>query len=336
MNQSGNFKPIKPILKWVGGKTQILSKILDEFPKEINNYHELFLGGGSVLLGLLSLINNNTIRLTGKIYVYDINEPLIYVYKNIQRTPDEIYNELTVIITEYNNCEEDEKTQVIRKPRTLEEAKLSKENYYYWSRQKYNNLSSDEKKDVIGSALFIFLNKTCFRGVFRLGPNGFNVPYGNYKNPEIVNREHLTIIHNLIQPVIFNYSDFRNSFQEILSGRFSEKDYIYLDPPYAPETSTSFVNYTENGFDISFHKDLFKFIHICTDKNIRLMMSNADVNLIRENFPENKYLINSIICKRYINSKKPNFKTREVIIKNYINLGFEKNKIRIFSRIMDT
>ena len=175
-----------------------------EFPTEINNYHELFLGGGSVLLALLSYIKAGLIKVNGGIYAYDLNEPLIYVYKNIQTNPQELYDELLKLVNDYNSCQNGE---INRKPETIEEAKESTENYYYWIRSQYNKLNSDEKKTVVGSALFIFLNKTCFRGVFRVGPNGFNVPYGHYNKPEIINKEHLLEIHDLIQNVKFEHSD---------------------------------------------------------------------------------------------------------------------------------
>ena len=160
--------------------------------------------------------------------------------------------------------------------------------------------------------MFIFLNKTCFRGVFRVGPNGFNVPYGHYKNPEIINRDHLDEIHNLIQPVIFECCDFNTSLTNVESN-----DFVYLDPPYAPETDTSFVGYTENGFNIDNHNNLFKLIHILTNTNKKMMLSNADVSLVRENFTTEKYNTTSILCKRSINSKNPDAKAKEVIIKNY-------------------
>ncbi len=159
--------------------------------------------------------------------------------------------------------------------------------------------------------MFIFLNKTCFRGIFRLGPNGFNVPYGHYNNPEIINKEHLNEIHKLIQNVIFECCDYNISLKNVVLN-----DYIYLDPPYAPEINTSFVGYTENGFNIDNHKNLFNLIHKLTETN-KIMLSNADVSLIRDNFPAKKYNILSILCKRAINSKKPNAKAKEVIIKNY-------------------
>ena len=299
----------KPILKWVGGKTQILDKLIIEFPTEINNYHEIFLGGGSVLLTLLSYVKNGIIKIHGNIYAYDLNEPLIYIYKNIQSNHIELYTEIQNLITEFNSCGDGE---LNRTPNNIDEAKMAKENYYYWSRNKYNKLNFTDKITPRGSAMFIFLNKTCFRGIYRVGPSGFNVPYGHYNNPEIINQEHLNEIHKLIQNVIFECRDFSISLNNI-----ELNDYVYLDPPYAPETNTSFVGYTKNGFNIDNHKNLFKLIHKLTETNKKIMLSNADVNLVRDNFPDDKYNIVSILCKRAINSKNPNAKTKEVIIKNY-------------------
>lgn len=299
----------KPILKWVGGKTQIIDKIMREFPVEINNYHEPFLGGGSVLLSLLSYVKSGIIKIRGTIYAYDLNEPLIYVYKNIQTQHKELYDTLQTIITDFNQCENGE---INRKPKNISEAKIAKENYYYWIRSEYNKISLIDKKSILCSAMFIFLNKTCFRGVFRVGPNGFNVPYGNYKNPEIINKEHLEVIHDLIQNVVFKCCDFSKSLMNIKS-----KDFVYLDPPYAPEKDTSFVGYTKNGFSIENNNKLFELIHGLTNTNRKIMLSNADVSLIRENFTDEKYDISPILCKRSINSKNPEAKAKEVIIKNY-------------------
>ena len=300
---------LKPILKWVGGKTQIIDKLITDFPVEINNYREAFLGGGSVLLTLLSYVKSGYIKIHGNIYAYDLNEPLIYIYKNIQTCHKELYETLQTIITDFNECENGE---INRKPTNIAEAKIAKENYYYWIRSEYNKLSLTDKKSILGSAMFIFLNKTCFRGIFRVGPNGFNVPYGHYKNPEIINKAHLEEIHNLIQNVVFECCDFNKSLTIV-----EQNDFVYLDPPYAPEKNTSFVGYTENGFNIENHNNLFKLIHILTDTNKKIMLSNADVSLVRENFTNEKYNTFSVLCKRSINSKNPQAKANEVIIKNY-------------------
>ena len=299
----------KPLLKWVGGKTQIIDKIMINFPTEINNYREVCLGGGSVLLSLLSYMKNGDINVSGNVYAYDLNEPLIYVYKNIQTNHNNVYDEIQKIIIEFNSCGNGE---INRASANKEEAMIAKENYYYWIRKEYNKLCINDKKTVVGSAMFIFLNKTCFRGIFRVGPNGFNVPYGHYNNPKIIDKNHLDEIHLLIKNVIFECSDFNTSLNNI-----EIDDFVYIDPPYAPEKNTSFVGYTENGFNIDNHNNLFKLIHDLTDDNKKIMMSNADVSLVRSNFTNEKYNITSILCKRSINSKCPESKTKEVIITNY-------------------
>jgi DNA adenine methylase len=304
INNYDNIKINKPILKWIGGKTQIIDKILFDFPLEINNYHEIFLGGGSILFGLLTYIKLGIIKIFENIYVYDINEPLIYVYKNIQNNHEKLYIKLQELIKEYNNCDN---KNINRKPININEAKDNKENYFYWIREKYNKLSIEEKKSILGSAMFIFLNKTCFRGMYREGKNGFNVPYGNYNNPEIINKKHLDEIHELIHNVNFICSDYKASLLNI-----KEDDFIYLDPPYIKECSTSFVNYTEKGFN-----EDDKLLYILKNINNKFILSNSNSNIIKDFFQDNKYKIEEVICKRSINSKKPDSKTIELLIKNY-------------------
>ena len=304
----------KPILKWVGGKTQIIDKLIVDFPVEINNYREAFLGGGSVLLTLLSYVKNGIIKIRGNIYAYDLNEPLIYIYKNIQTRHNELYDILQTIIMDFHECENGEAFDSKKKiPANIEEAKIAKENYYYWIRSEYNKLCLSDKRGLVGSAMFIFLNKTCFRGVFRVGPRGFNVPYGHYNNPEIINKEHLDEIHNLIQNVVFECCDFNTSLTIV-----EPNDFVYLDPPYNKEVDTSFVGYTENGFGIETQSQLFK---LCNNEintnNKKFMMSNSNTDFVKHHFPEEKYSIKVITAKRSINSKNPSSKTTELIIKNY-------------------
>jgi DNA adenine methylase len=300
----------KPLLKWLGGKTQILDKLIIEFPQQINNYHEVFLGGGSVLLAVLSYVKAGVINIAGNICAYDLNEPLIYLYKNVQTNHNELYDEIQKLISEYNECSGTEKNN---EPQTIMEAKQSKENYYYWIRDAYRKLTNLEKQSIIGSAMFLFINKTCWRGVFRESEkSGFNVPYGNYVNPEIINKEHLDEIHKLLQGVIFECCDFAIALNKNEAG-----DFVYLDPPYAPEKDKSFVSYTKDGFEIEQHNKLFELCNKLCDENKKMMMSNADVNLVRHHFSIDKFNINAILCKRHINSKNPESKAKEVIIKNY-------------------
>ena len=292
----------KPFLKWIGGKTQIIKDIISKIPTEINNYHELFLGGGSVLLAVLSLQKENKITIKKKIYAYDINKTLINVYKNIQHNKDELYNYINLYITEYDNIIG---TEINRKPNSIDDAKTSKESYYYWMRKKYNNI---DKNTIECSALFMIINKTCFRGMYREGPNGYNVPYGHYKKtPTIITETDLNYISNLIKDVEFIASDFSSSIKNIKKG-----DFVYLDPPYAPETEKSFVGYTADGFSLDTHNKLFN--EIKNFDKIKFVMSNAKVDLVTENFKD--YNCEDIIARRAINSKKPGSTTIEVIIYN--------------------
>ncbi len=295
----------KPIIKWVGGKTQIIDKIMENFPNEINNYYELFLGGGSVLIALLQ----SNIKVHGSINAYDINETLINMYINIRDRPNDIINYINKLIKHFNNIKEEKGD---RKIKHKIDALKSKESFYYWIRYKYNKLSQIKKNMPRGSALFIFLNKTCFRGVYREGPNGFNVPYGHYSNPEIINKEHIMTISKLIKNVNFIHSSFEKSFNNITIN-INELDFMYLDPPYAPINDKSFVDYVADGFTLNQHKLLFNLIK---NKNCKFIMSNADVDLVREEFKDN-YNIITILCKRSINSKNPESKVNELLIKNF-------------------
>ena len=155
------------------------------------------------------------------------------------------------------------------------------------------------------------MNKTGFRGMYREGPNGFNIPYGNYKNPKILEKKDLDFISELIQGVNFEISDFSESFKKVKKG-----DFIYLDPPYAPENATSFVGYNKEGFDIVQHKKLFQS---CNEIKLptKFIMSNSNVQLVKDFLPEEQYNYEIIKCRRAINSTNPGAITEEVIIKNY-------------------
>lgn len=296
----------KPFLKWVGGKTQIIDSIIDKFPKVINNYHELFLGGGSVLFALLSLQKQNKITIKNKIYAYDINKILINVYNDVQKNKDILFKYISEYINTYDNIKG---TIINRKSTTLEEGKTSKESYYYYLRNKFNNINKLNNENTIEqSALFIFINKTCFRGVYREGPNGFNVPYGHYKTtPTVITKNDLDYISDLIKDVEFIHSSFTDSIKNI-----KKDDFIYLDPPYAPENSKSFVGYVLDGFNLETHKLLFNELKKLN--NIKFIMSNAKVDLVTENFKD--YSFEDIKARRAINSKNPGAITTEVIIYN--------------------
>jgi len=292
---------MKPIIKWVGGKTQILDKVLETFPREIENYHELFVGGGSVLFGLLESKN---ITVKGKVYAYDKNQKLINMYRQIQTNTKDVHDHLTELFKTYDT---QTGTEVNRKPETEEEGMTSKESYYYWVRKTYNNLIPTTP---IHAATLIFLNKTCFRGVYREGPNGFNVPYGHYKTtPVVISLDELLKIQDLIKNVVFKWCDFRDAFTQ----NVNDGDFIYADPPYAPESVTSFVGYTKDGFVIDDHENLFKLLKYST---IDFVLSNAKVDLVTNSFKD--YRIEDVTARRAINSKDPSSKTMEVLVHGYV------------------
>jgi len=333
-----SFEIVKPVIKWVGGKTQIIDKVLSKFPKKIQNYYEPFLGGGSVLLAVLSSCKKGSIEITGNIHISDINPQLIALYRHIQDNVELFIEKLQELVDEFNSIDGEE---VNRKPDTKEDALTSQESYYYWIRENFNELNKNnksnksskssksgtadksEKKEVTidSSVMLLFMNKTCFRGVYREGPKGFNVPFGHYKNPGIIDGIHLRNVSRLLNEfkdkIIWNCS----SFQDVLGGLKGDsegglKDFVYLDPPYAPETEKSFVGYTADGFDIKLHEKLFEQCNMLV-KNIgvSMLMSNADVALVRDAFlEEDGFNIEVVECRRAINSKNPESKTNEVLI----------------------
>jgi DNA adenine methylase len=300
----------KPPVKWVGGKTQIIHDVLGLFPQRMKNYHEPFLGGGSVLLGLLSYIKHGAITVSGRIYASDANPYLIGLYKNIQSGPDELYNEIKEFADVFYQCTG---TEINRKPSSIDEAMSSPESYYYWIRSRLNSLlSSEDRMTRNASAMFVFLNKTCFRGMYREGPNGFNVPFGNYKNPVIADVVHLREISDLIKDVVFVCGSYRDTLSKVKRG-----DFVYMDPPYASENEKSFVSYTSSGFNGEDHARLFGMCNDIHRSGAKLLMSNADVKLVTDSFPVSDYNTSRIVCRRAINSKNPESKTSEVLIKNY-------------------
>ena len=280
----------KPIIKWVGGKTQLLDTILKKFPKKINNYHETFIGGASVLFGLLHLKSMNQIEIEGEIFAYDLNERLIHLYNYIKNEKQQLYLQIFKYFHDYDKKEPDDK-----------------ETFYYKCRDDFNTL---EKNDIKSSALFVFLNKTGFHGVYRENSKGkFNVPYGHYKKtPKFMSKEQFYKLSDLIQCVTFMCLSFKESLKKAVDG-----DFIYLDPPYAPENNTSFTKYNKAGFTIDDNKELFNTIK--NMKNVKFLMSNANVELVQNSFQE--YTKKEVTARRAIHRNNPGKTTTELLIQNY-------------------
>jgi len=228
---------------------------------------------------------NCALGIKSKLDFDDLNKELIEFYKIIQNEPIKFYKVIKKIIKKYNLTD-------------------NKEQFYYSMRGLYNNIKINNIKK---SALFLFLNKTGFRGLFRESNKGFNVPYGNYNNPEIINYDNLLNFSNLIKNVIFINDSFENSLIKI-----KKNDFVYLDPPYYPENKISFTNYTNEGFDLETHTKLF---NICLKMKNKFIISNSDTEFVKQFFKN--YKINKIKVKRRINPDNPNSFTNELIIKNY-------------------
>jgi len=302
---------LKSPLKWVGGKSKLFSSISQHYPSEINNYHELFVGGGSALIGLLDMVKQSKIKINGKIYAYDSNEVLIAFYKFLQTDYEALYSKVFKLKNNLEYIKRKEELEIEKKKKkdlTEEDKEILKKmnerrsDFYYQLRVFYNNRKLDEDK----IAMFVFLNKTCFRGVFRLNKKGgYNVPYGNYDNPEIVNKEHLKQVSELIKDVEFICCDFEKV------KNIKDDDFVYMDPPYVPEKKAGFVSYNKTGFVKEKHEALFK---ICNYMKCKWVLSNSNTETVKDALKN--FNIQEIDARRAINSKNPAAKTKEVIIYN--------------------
>ena len=220
-------KKVKPFLKWAGGKGQLLSEIEKYYPfkdEKITKYAEPFVGGGAVLFDILSKYDLE------EVYISDINAELINAYRIIRNDIDELLSMLTMMQSEYV-------------PMDIQNRKA----YYLAKRERFNDLkiNGDESINIEKAALMIFLNKTCFNGLFRVNKKGFfNVPMGSYKNPMICDGDNLRAISEKLQKVTIVCGDYRESADFI-----DEDTFVYFDPQYRPITDTeSFTAYTEKLF----------------------------------------------------------------------------------------
>ena len=272
---------LSPMLKWVGGKRQLLSEIIPMIDGKCSTYVEPFIGGGAVLFKLQPK----------KAIINDYNNELINVYRIVRDNVDELIEVLK--IHEKNNSAD----------------------YYYEIRSLDRSDTFDDMTDVEKAARIIYLNKTCYNGLYRVNSSGqFNSPYGRYKNPNIVNEAVLKAI-----------SHYFNSNQiEILNGDYKDtlrhldkNSFVYFDPPYMPiSSSSSFTGYTESGFGYEKQVELKEECDKLTQKGIRFVQSNSDCKEIRELYKD--YNIKTVKAKRSINSiGKKRGEINEVLIYNW-------------------
>lgn len=304
------------ILKWVGGKSQIMNDLIDIIPDKILTYYELFIGGASVLINIIELCEEKKITVENFV-INDINTELINLYKNIKNSHLELIEELKDLDDKFKQLPELKNNinrQKINIPESEDEI-LDKTTYYYFIREFYN-IYKIESKDltVSKSACFIFLNKVGFRGLYRENSsNIFNVPYGNYKNPKIYDEIQIIRLNYLFNKynVVFENKNFINviDMKELKIG-----DFVYLDPPYYPIHRNSFTSYSSNDFGIDDHSNIISIIKKINDSGAKFLLSNSYTEWVVEN--TNKFEQKKIICKRRINSKNPNSIENEILVYN--------------------
>lgn len=306
----------KPLLKWVGGKSQLLPAVLGTFPEHINDYYEPFVGGGAVLLGLLAERAAGRITIDGDIYVSDLNPHLINFYKVVQSEVEPFITAVAALQAAYAAAPPlAAGATPDRDPADAAAASSSQEATYYWMRKRFNALPPTERMGPTAAALFYFLNRSCFRGVYREGPRGFNVPFGHYRATQILDAEHVRAVSAALvgAGVQFSVSD----FSVPLARAGGPQDHVYIDPPYLPVTATSFTGYTADGFDAVQHEALFAAAQAAGARGATFLLSNADAPVLATAFPAPAYRTLKVSARRAIHSKDPGATAMEVLIRNY-------------------
>ncbi|MDJ0617128.1 MAG: DNA adenine methylase [Calothrix sp. MO_192.B10] len=298
----------KPFLKWVGGKTQLLRQMSHFFPSElkhdtIKTYIEPFVGGGAVFLYLANTYNIENFIIS------DINPELVIAYKTIQRDVEDLILRLEQIENKYLSLQSTER-----------------EKYFYQVRWQFNwlrnqiDLQNYNLEWIERTAQMIFLNRTCFNGLFRVNSTGdFNVPIGRYSRPKICNAENLRSVAQVLQKTHVYQGDFSTCTKFINNNTF-----VYLDPPYKPISKTSnFTSYSQHIFDDREQLRLRDFFKLLDTKDVKLLLSNSDITNqdSKDNFFENAYSdyrIERVKANRNINSDTSKRKSiNEILIMNY-------------------
>lgn len=273
----------RPFIKWVGGKTQLLPEIRQRYPENITRYCEPFVGGGAVLFDVLQTFHPNAVLIN------DINPELINLYENIRDNCEPLIQLLEHFQTEY-----------------LETPEADRQNLYLGKRATYNHFIEERNPEhnLEKAALFIYLNKTCFNGLYRVNRNGlFNVPFNRAKNPLICDSENIRECSQLLQNVQMHVGDYSYCRDFI-----DENTFVYLDPPYRPLTeSSSFTSYNENGFSDVQQIELGNFITEMAHRGALIVASNSDPHNADEQdeFFDNLYAdfnIERVQASRMVNS----------------------------------
>ncbi len=267
-------------LKWAGGKTQLLSQYAALYPEEFNRYFEPFLGGGAVFFHIKQRFSLE------QCFLSDVNRDLINAFKAVKEQPEQ----LIILLKEHK-------------------AKDNSREYFNQQRERFNTLKSGLEK----AAIFIYLNKTCFNGLYRVNAEGkFNVPFGKYPNPAILQEEKIRKASMLLQDAELSANNFSDVVKEAREG-----DFIYFDPPYFPLSKTSsFTSYQKGVFLGNEQRELAGVFRELDKKGCFVMLSNSDTPFIRELYEEFKIV--PVQARRAINcigTKRG--KINEIVVKNY-------------------
>lgn len=266
-----------PIVKWVGGKRQLMFELLKNMPKNYNRYFEPFIGGGALFFELQP----------DNAYISDMNEELINLYQVVRDNVDELITDLQ---------KHDISKEYFMEIRNIDRT----EDYENWS-------------DVQKASRFIYLNRTCFNGMYRVNSKGeFNVPFGHYKNPRILDENNLINCSNLLQRTEIKHADFSEILKKVKKG-----DFVYFDPPYVPLNETSsFTSYTKDGFDLDMQLGLREVCDELDSMGVKFLLSNSDTQFVNELY-EN-YNIKKVFASRQINANADGRgKITEVLVRNY-------------------
>jgi len=298
--QSPFIQP-KPFLKWAGGKTQLISSIESSLHpnilKEKFTYLEPFVGSGAILFWMLNNFPN-----LEKAVINDINSDLINTYRTIAKSPRELISILKVLQTDYHALQDDEE---------------EKKKYYYQNREFYNTRSTDSTTQA---ALFIFLNRTCFNGLYRVNSkNLFNVPMGSYKTPTICDEQNILAVSNVLQKVEILNGDYTETLKHA-----SKNSFFYFDPPYKPLSETSsFNSYAKDEFNDAEQIRLRDFCSELERLGHKWMLSNSDVKGkdVNDTFFDDIYssfVISRVRARRNINANaEKRGELNELLITNY-------------------
>jgi DNA adenine methylase len=298
----------RPFLKWAGGKGQLLDKFQDLYPKQlkqkkIKTFYEPFLGSGAVFFDIAQNYNIESA------YLYDINEELILTYQVIQKDVSKLLDFLYRYQKNY-----------------LKLDKKQRQEYFYEQRTNYNlqrfNIDYDKYSEqwFPRAAQFIFLNRTCFNGLYRVNSKGeFNSPAGDYENPTICDEQNLMAVHQVLQIAEIKKADFRQVVADL-----KDKSFVYFDPPYRPISKTAnFKSYSKEDFDDKEQIELAKLFKELDKNGIKVMLSNSDPKNINpsDNFFDemySEYNIFRVPARRMINSDpKKRGAINEIVVTNY-------------------